>query len=56
MNLQKIFNLYEEKAPASRVKHERTLQKQNPFYPLIGNYIISSGGKRMRPLFSSDQL
>jgi len=51
MNLQEIFNLYEEKLQAVELNLKELFRNKIPFIPLIGNYIISSGGKRMRPLF-----
>jgi octaprenyl-diphosphate synthase len=51
MNLQEIFNLYEEKLQRVELNMKELFRNKIPFIPLIGNYIISSGGKRMRPLF-----
>ncbi len=51
MNLQEIFNLYEEKLQHVELNLKELFRNKIPFIPLIGNYIISSGGKRMRPLF-----
>ncbi|MFZ2198451.1 MAG: polyprenyl synthetase family protein, partial [Thermodesulfovibrionales bacterium] len=51
MNLQEIFNLYEEKLRRVELNIKELFRNKIPFIPLIGNYIISSGGKRMRPLF-----
>ena len=51
MNLQEIFNLYEEKLRRVELNMKELFRNKIPFIPLIGNYIISSGGKRMRPLF-----
>ena len=51
MNLQEIFNLYEEKLRQVELNLKELFRNKIPFIPLIGNYIISSGGKRMRPLF-----
>ena len=51
MNLQEVFNLYEEKLHRVELNMKDTLRNKVPFIPLIGNYIISSGGKRLRPLF-----
>jgi octaprenyl-diphosphate synthase len=51
MNLQEIFNLYEKKLQHVELNLKELFRNKIPFIPLIGNYIISSGGKRMRPLF-----
>jgi octaprenyl-diphosphate synthase len=51
MNLQEVFNLYEEKLHQVELNLKELFANKVPFIPLIGNYIISSGGKRMRPLF-----
>lgn len=51
MKLQDVFNLYEEKLRLVESSIRELFRNKIPFIPLIGNYIISSGGKRMRPLF-----
>jgi octaprenyl-diphosphate synthase len=51
MNLQEVFNLYEEKLGLVEFSIKELFRNKIPFIPLIGNYIISSGGKRLRPLF-----
>jgi octaprenyl-diphosphate synthase len=51
MNLQEVFNLYEEKLHLVELNIRDLFRNKIPFIPLIGNYIISSGGKRLRPLF-----
>ena len=51
MNLQEVFNLYEEKLQSVELNIRDLFRNKVPFIPLIGNYIISSGGKRLRPLF-----
>jgi octaprenyl-diphosphate synthase len=51
MNLQEVFNLYEEKLHRVELNMKDLFSNKVPFIPLIGNYIISSGGKRLRPLF-----
>jgi octaprenyl-diphosphate synthase len=45
------FDLYEEKLRLVEFSIRELFRNKIPFIPLIGNYIISSGGKRMRPLF-----
>jgi octaprenyl-diphosphate synthase len=51
MNLQEVFNLYEEKLHRVELNIKELFRNKIPFIPLIGNYIISGGGKRLRPLF-----
>ena len=51
MNLQEVFNLYEEKLHRVELNIKELFRNKIPFVPLIGNHIISSGGKRLRPLF-----
>lgn len=51
MNLQEVFSLYEEKLQSVELNIRELFRNKVPFIPLIGNYIISSGGKRLRPLF-----
>ncbi|MEW6108648.1 MAG: polyprenyl synthetase family protein [Nitrospirota bacterium] len=51
MNLQNIFNLYEDRLQLVEYKISELFRNKIPFIPSIGSYIISSGGKRLRPLF-----
>ena len=51
MKLQDVFDLYEEKLRLVESSIRELFRNKIPFIPLIGNYIISSGGKRLRPLF-----
>lgn len=51
MNLQEVFNLYEERLKSVELRIEELFRNKIPFIPLIGRYITSSGGKRLRPLF-----
>jgi len=51
MNLQEVFNLYEEKLHSVELNIRELFRTKIPFVPLIGDHIISSGGKRLRPLF-----
>ncbi|MEC4675844.1 MAG: polyprenyl synthetase family protein [Nitrospirota bacterium] len=43
--------MYEERLHLVELKINRLLKNKIPQIPLIGSYIISSGGKRLRPLF-----
>jgi len=51
MNLQDVFDLYEERLQLVEQKINELFKNKIPFIPLIGSHIISSGGKRLRPLF-----
>jgi octaprenyl-diphosphate synthase len=51
MNLQEVFDSYEEKLRRVELRIKELFKNKVPFIPLIGDYIISSGGKRLRPLF-----
>jgi len=51
MTLHDVFSLYEERLHLVELKINRLLKNKIPQIPLIGRHIISSGGKRLRPLF-----
>jgi len=51
MNLQEVFDSYEERLGLVEHQIKELFRDRVPFIPLIGDYIISSGGKRLRPLF-----
>ncbi len=51
MNLQDVFDLYEDKLRLVELKIMELFRNKAPVIPLIGSYITSSGGKRLRPLF-----
>jgi octaprenyl-diphosphate synthase len=51
MNLQEVFDSYEERLGLVEHQIKELFRNKVPFIPLIGDYIISSGGKRLRPLF-----
>ena len=50
-NLQTVFEAYGEKLRQVDIRIKELLRNKVPFIPLIGDYVISSGGKRLRPLF-----
>ena len=50
MRLQDVFDLYEGKLRQVEAKIQEFFQNRVPVIPLIGKYITSSGGKRIRPL------
>ncbi|MBI5849340.1 MAG: polyprenyl synthetase family protein [Nitrospirae bacterium] len=51
MDLQEVFDSYEERLRLVEHQIKELFRNKVPFIPLIGDYIISSGGKRLRPLF-----
>lgn len=51
MNLQEVFDSYEGKLRRVELNLKELFANKIPFIPLIGNHLISSGGKRLRPLF-----
>ena len=50
MHLQDVFDLYEGRLHAVEQKIRELFETKVPAIPMIGSYIISSGGKRIRPL------
>lgn len=51
MQLQQVFDLYEPRIRLVEQKIRELFSNRASIIPLIGNHIISSGGKRLRPLF-----
>ncbi|MEN2986286.1 MAG: polyprenyl synthetase family protein [Thermodesulfovibrionaceae bacterium] len=51
MNLQDIFNYYEDELKQVEKELYKIFQSEAILIPTIGSYIINSGGKRIRPLF-----
>ncbi len=51
MNLQEVFDSYEERLRLVEDRIKELFRNNVPAIPLIGEHIISSGGKRLRPLF-----
>lgn len=51
MNLEEVFGIYEDRLKLVEGKIRELFSKNVPVISLIGNYILSSGGKRLRPLF-----
>jgi len=51
MNLQEVFDSYDGRLRLVELKIRELFRNKIPFIPLIGEYIIASGGKRLRPLF-----
>jgi octaprenyl-diphosphate synthase len=51
MNLQEVLASYEDRLHRVELRIKELFRNKVPFIPLIGDYIISSGGKRLRPLF-----
>ncbi len=51
MQLQDVFDIYDERLKLVETKIMELFRNRAPVIPLVGSYIISSGGKRLRPLF-----
>jgi octaprenyl-diphosphate synthase len=51
MQLQDVFDLYEDRLQLVEDRIRDLFSNRAAVIPLIGSYILSSGGKRMRPLF-----
>ena len=51
MQLQDVFDLYEERLKMVEESIRDLFSNRASIIPLIGSYILSSGGKRLRPLF-----
>ncbi len=51
MQLQDVFDLYEDRLQLVEDRIRELFSNRAAIIPLIGSYILSSGGKRMRPLF-----
>lgn len=51
MNLQDVFDMYEDRLRLVELKIAELFRNKAAVIPLIGSYITSSGGKRLRPLF-----
>ena len=51
MEIEQIFALAEREMEEVEVEFEKNLDSEISLIPIIGKYILDSGGKRMRPLF-----
>jgi octaprenyl-diphosphate synthase len=51
MQLQDVFDIYEGRMKLVETKIMELFRDRAPIIPLVSNYLISSGGKRLRPLF-----
>lgn len=51
MTSKDIFDLYEDRLQRVELKIKELFKSKISLIPLIGSYIILSGGKRLRPLF-----
>lgn len=51
MQLQDVFDLYEDRLLLVEDSIRDLFRNRASIIPLIGSYILSSGGKRLRPLF-----
>lgn len=50
-DIKKVFDAYERELRLVEAKLEGLFQGEAPLIPLIGRYLLESGGKRLRPLF-----
>ena len=50
-DIKKVFDAYERELSLVEAKLEKLFQSEAPLIPLIGRYLLESGGKRLRPLF-----
>lgn len=50
-DIKKVFDAYERELNLVEAKLEGLFQSEAPLIPLIGKYLLESGGKRLRPLF-----
>jgi len=50
-DIKKVFDAYEKELSLVEAKLEELFQSEVPLIPLIGRYLLESGGKRLRPLF-----
>lgn len=51
MQLQDVFDLYEDRLQMVEERIRGLFSNRAAVIPLIGSYILSSGGKRLRPIF-----
>ncbi len=51
MQLQDVFDVYDGRLKLVEAKILELFRDRTPIIPLVSSYIISSGGKRLRPLF-----
>jgi len=50
-DIKKVFDAYEQELSLVEAKLEELFHSEAPLIPLIGRYLLESGGKRLRPLF-----
>ncbi len=51
VDIKRVFDAYERELSLVEAKLEGLFQSEAPLIPLIGRYLLESGGKRLRPLF-----
>ncbi|MDI6744646.1 MAG: polyprenyl synthetase family protein [Thermodesulfovibrionales bacterium] len=51
IDFKKVFDAHEKELSLVEAKLEGLFQSEAPLIPLIGRYLLESGGKRLRPLF-----
>ncbi|MBA3060252.1 MAG: polyprenyl synthetase family protein [Nitrospirae bacterium] len=50
-DIKKVFDAYEKELSLVEAKLKDLFQSEAPLIPMIGKYLLESGGKRLRPLF-----
>lgn len=51
ISIQEVFDSHSERLRLVEARMKELFINRVPFIPLIGEYIVASGGKRLRPLF-----
>lgn len=51
MNIKTVFDIYEKEIRLVEDKLRDSFNSRAPIIPLVGKYLLESGGKRLRPLF-----
>ncbi|KAF0146279.1 MAG: octaprenyl-diphosphate synthase [Nitrospirae bacterium] len=50
-DIKKVFDAYDAELRLVEVRLEELFKSDAPLIPLVGKYLLESGGKRLRPLF-----
>ena len=50
-DIKKVFEAYDAELRLVEVRLEELFKSDAPLIPLVGKYLLESGGKRLRPLF-----
>ena len=51
LDIKRVFDAYEKDLQLAEESLSRLFESSSPLIPVIGNYLLGSGGKRLRPLF-----